>query len=110
MFIFSTIKCELIKQLYNINLRRLPSQHGEVSVMFGKHIDIHKMNIYNRMERFHIAQTTFFLAFFFVFSWSQWTIWYQWKIVLLGECKVGLISRRPNCFSILFLFSAIFFY
>ena len=36
MFSFSTIKSELIKQLYNINLRRLPSQHGEVSVMNHK--------------------------------------------------------------------------
>ena len=33
MFTFSTIKCELIKQLYNINLRRLPIQHREVSVV-----------------------------------------------------------------------------
>ena len=33
MFILSTIKCELIKQLYDINLWRLPSQHGEVSIM-----------------------------------------------------------------------------
>ena len=33
LFIFSTIKCELIKQLYNINLRRLPSQHRKVFVM-----------------------------------------------------------------------------
>ena len=29
--------------------------------------------------------------------WSQWTIWYPWKIFLWGGCKVGLISRRPNC-------------
>ena len=34
MFTFSTIKIKLIKQLYNNNnLRRLPIQHGEVSVM-----------------------------------------------------------------------------
>ena len=33
MFTFSTIKSKLIKQLYSINLRRLPIQHGEVSVM-----------------------------------------------------------------------------
>ena len=33
MFIYSTIKCEFIKQLDHITLRRLPSQHGEDSVM-----------------------------------------------------------------------------
>ena len=33
MFIFWTIKCELIKELYNINLRKLPSEDEEVSVM-----------------------------------------------------------------------------
>ena len=33
MFIFSAIKCELIKQLYNIIVRRLPSQHGEVPII-----------------------------------------------------------------------------
>ena len=35
MLIFSTIKGELIKLLYNINLQRLPSQNGEVSVMLN---------------------------------------------------------------------------
>ena len=35
IFIFSAIKCELIKQLqiYSINLRWLPIQHEEVAVM-----------------------------------------------------------------------------
>ena len=32
MFILKTFKCELIKQLYNIKLRRIPSQQGDVSV------------------------------------------------------------------------------
>ena len=34
MFIFSTNKSKFLTQLYNMFLRRLPSQHGEVSVMF----------------------------------------------------------------------------
>ena len=33
MFAFSKIISQLIKQLYNMNLRKLPIQHGEVSVM-----------------------------------------------------------------------------
>ena len=41
MFIFSTIKCELIKQLYNKNLRRLPSQHGEICVMYIPNDNFH---------------------------------------------------------------------
>ena len=32
MFIFSTIKCELVKRLYNITLRKLLSGHGDFSV------------------------------------------------------------------------------
>ena len=36
MGFFLTIQCDLIKQLYDINLRRLPSQHGDVSVMVIK--------------------------------------------------------------------------
>ena len=33
MFTFSTVKSKLMKQFYNLNLHRLPIQHGEVSVM-----------------------------------------------------------------------------
>ena len=33
MFTFSTIKILLITPSYNINLRKLPVQHGEVSIM-----------------------------------------------------------------------------
>ena len=51
-----------------------------------------------KMDRFHIAQTTFSWGqFLFTLSWSQWTIWYPWKIFLWGGCKVGLISCQPNC-------------
>ena len=41
MFIFSTIKSEVIKQLYNINSRWLPSQHGDVSVIACAKILMH---------------------------------------------------------------------
>ena len=35
-------------------------------------------------------------------SWSLWTIWCPWKIVLGAGCKVGLISRQPNIHLIVF--------